>query len=994
MPLASQHEYQKYPLFGTNIAGLNTLRNHLLLVALLSAVVVSYPARAQDAGPADLSAQELLTEGENAFNAADWDTASQAFLRFIADFGGLPETEQVVNRVKPLLAISHVRLGRLEEALPLLEESLKLPDLDPALRTDLIFFAGLSALQTGQPAVARAHLGAAFNDKTMERGRRMEALILGGMTYVMEQDWKEAITFFEKYGPEIAAYSPEAGARAKILRLHALMQETRWADAVTLAQEIHGALDQTRQVVSFSSMLITLGDHFLEAGEAHQSITVLRMVPAKSAILKLQNTRLADAELDLNSAERAGNSVKVSQLRTAISEMKGELEAFEQVPQFDSAARLRLAGAYLHLQRTREASLILDQMVRQMEPDAVVESATASLLRGWLSLDRHARAARTADLYMERTRDLPEKPNLPEVMFLKGQALEGQFMHKEAADAYLDAAAAFPGHEIAPRAEFMAAYNILQLEQYQQAGSMLDRQRKNLNKKDEMWPHVVFWRAMAWQFDQKWEPARAMFDEYLTAAADDSVSGEYIDNARFRIAFSYFSEARYSEAIRLLKEFEKNFPTSEWLPEALLALGDALGAEGDLEGAGRAYSRIGVEAPGFHDEGWMKRGNILKVTKDLAGMKRHFTEFLEKRPDSPRIAEALQWLGWTAKQEGDLAEARRIYWNAIEKFGNDRVRPGLEEIFLALHSFYPPAERTDLEARLGELLARAKDERRTRFATRIGWAIAQLHLSAKGDQASTPEQRAEKYRAELVALVPQIDPEETAPAILADVADASAENGDQEDAALLYDGLRKWWPQAPERDRAFAGLGFLALKAGDKDAAQEWFDRYERTSVMPKAAPDENGIALVLSELGAEVAMARADLLSERKPDEALLILLAIQKNKSMPTRSRAEALMKTAELHASRGQHRESLPYFEQIYILYNRFPEMVAAAYYGRGRALEELAMPEKAREVYSELANRPDLASFKPAKLGTARALALGGILKPINPTDSLIPPNPDP
>ena len=962
-------------------------------VALALVLVAIHPARAQQDPLANLSAQELLAAGESFFNAGDWNMASEAFLKFLGDFGGLPETEEAVNRVKPLLAICNVRQGRFEEAMPLLEESLKLPGLAPALRTDLVFFAGLSALQTGQPALARTHLGAAFNDAGMERGRRMEALILGGMTYVMEQDWAGAISFFDTYGREIAEHSPEAGARAKILQLHALMQESRWPEAVELAQDIHTALDQTRQVVTFSSMLIGLGDHFLNEGEAHQAITILRMVPTKSEILRLQNRRLAEAELDLDSVERGGNSVKTAQLRTAIDEMKRELEAFAQIPQFDSAARLRLAGAYFQLQRTREACLILDQMVRQMEPDAVVESATASLLRGWMSLDRHARAVRTADLYMERCKHLAEKPNLPEVMFLKGQALEGLYEHHEAADTYLDTAAAFPDHEIAPRAEFMAAYNILQLEQYQRAGDMLDRQRNKLTRSDEMWPHVVFWRAMAWYFDQDWEPCRELLEEYLADAADGRISGEYVDDAWFRIAYSLFSEARYPEAIRMLREFENKFPTSEWLPEALLALGDALGGEGDLEGADRAYSRIGVEAPGFHDEGWMKRGNILKETKDLEGMKSHFTEFLEKRPASPRIAEALQWLGWVAKQEGDVAEARRIYWDAINNFGNDMVRPGLEEIFLALHSFYPPAERTELEARLGDLLAMAKDARRKRFATRLGWAIAQLHLTAKGVQAGTPEQRAERYREELVALVPQIDPKETAPRILADVADAVAETGDEENAGLLYDGLRKWWPRAPERDRAFAGLGFLAAKAGEDVVALEWFDRYERTSIMPKGAPDENGIALVQGELGGKVAMARADLLSKRIPDEALMILLAIQKSKSMPTKSRAEALMKTAELHVSQGRYRESLPYYEQIYILYNRFPEMVAAAYYRRGQALEELAMPDKAREVYSELANRPDLADFKPTTLATARARALGGILEPNDPADSVIPPKPE-
>jgi tetratricopeptide (TPR) repeat protein len=575
-------------------------------------------------------------------------------------------------------------------------------------------------------------------------------------------------------------------------------------------------------------------------------------------------------------------------------------------------------------------------------------------------------------------------------MFLKGQALEGLFRYKEASEVYLDTAAMFPDHEIAPRAEFMAAYNILQLEDYPLAGAMLDRQRKKLKTSDEMWPHVVFWRAMALYFNQEWEPFQDVLEEYLSAAAGGDVSDEYVDDARFREAFRYFSEANYAEAIRLLRTFEREHPMSEWLPEALLALGDSLGAEGELGEADRAYARIGEEAPGFHDEGWMKRGNILKATKDLAGMKRHYAGFLDKRPGSPRIAEGLQWLGWVAKQEGDIAEARRMYWEAIEKFGNDMVRPGLEEIFLALQSFYPAADRTELETRMGDLLAMAKDERKKRFATRLGWAMAQLHLSAKGGGSTTPEQRAAKCREELVALVPQIDPKETSPRILADVADALAESGEAENAGIFYDGLRKWWPRSPERDRAFAGLGFLAVKAGEGTKALELFDRYERTSIMPKTPPDENGVALVQGELGGKVAMARADLLAKSNPDDALLILLAIQKSKSMPTRSRAEAFMKTAELHVAHKRYRESLPYYEQIYILFNRFPELVASAYYGRGRALEELGMPDKAREVYSELANRPDLAEFESARLGAARARSLGGVIPPKEPEGAVIPP----
>ncbi len=957
------------------------------------AVALAQPAPAPAAPAGGRSAGELLTQGEAAFNAGNWNAAADAFLEFLTNFTGLDGTASAVTKVKPLLAICYVRMGQFDQAMPLLEECLKMTDLDPKQRVDLVFFAGLSSLRTGKADAARKYLGEIFTDNKVERSRRMESLVLGGMSYVIEKNWKETISFFRRYGEEIAAYSPEAGARANILTLHAMMQEKQWNDAVELARKIHSRIDEVRQVVTFSSMMIELGGQFFDDGEYYKAITLLRQVPAKADIERLQNSRLAEAELDLKIAKDTRNPVRASQVQASVDEMKKELEAFAKLPQFDSSARLRLAGAYFQLNRVREGSLILDQMVRQMQPDAVVESATASLIRGWMTLERYPRAVRSADLYLERCTSLPETPNLADVMFFRAQAIEGQFQYRDASDAYMEVATKFADKPIAARARFMAGYNILQLENYKEAGALLDQQLKGLKKDDEMYEHVIFWRAMAFYFDQQWDDCRKLLGEYLDDAKGGKAGGEYIDDSHFRIGYSYFSEARYPDAIKALTNFSKEYPFSEWMPEALLTLGDCLGAEGELDQADAAYAKISVEAPGFHDEGWMKRGNLFKAKKDYAGMKKLFTDFLAARPDTPRIAEVLQNLGWIAKQEGNAAQAREIYWDAIKRFGNDTARPGLEDIFMGLETFYGVQDRTELVTKFNDELANAKTLKKRRYATRLGWALAQLHLSKKGAaEGSTPESRAAKSREELVALVPQINPKDTAPRILADVGDALAESGDAPNASLIYEGLRKWWPRSPEKDRAYAGLGFLAARAKDETLALGYFDKYEQTSVMPKTAPDEKGVALVEGELGGKVAMARADLLASREPEQAMNIFLAIQRSKSMPARARAEAFIKAARLNVSQQKYRESLPYFEQVYLLFNRFPSLVAEAYYERGEALEKLGMPDKAREVYSELAVREDLASYDQAKLGRERAEALGGVILPKEPEGGLIPPKP--
>jgi tetratricopeptide (TPR) repeat protein len=936
------------------------------------------------------SAGELLATGEAAYNAGEWQLAVDRFSAFIKDFGSLEGTAGAVAKVKPLLAICQVRLENFGEALTLLDEVLRSADLDPKQRVDLVYFAGVCNLRTGNQEAARKHLGEIFLDPKVERSRRMESLVLGGMSYVMEENWKECITFFKKHTDEIAAFNPEAGARAKILLLHALMKESLWADAAAMARSIHEQMDQTRQVVTFSSQLIELGDRLLEDGKLHESISVLRMVPTAAEIREMQTRQLFDAELEMKSAVAAKNPIRASQVKTALAEMQRELEAFEKISQFDSAARLRMAGAYFQLERTREGALILDQMVRQMEPDPIVESATASLMRAWMSLERYPRAVRTADLYLERFAALAEKPNLADIMFLKAQALEGQFKHQEAADGYHQVAIQFADKPIAAQASFMEAYNILQLENYKQAGTMLDRQLKQLKKTDSVWQHVFFWRAMAYYFDQRWEEARDLLVEYMKAAKEDEAVGQdYLDDASFRIGYSYFSEANYPDAIKTLNEFSTSYPQSEWMGEGLLTLGDSFAAEGDLDDADQTYAKIGIEAPGFHDEGWMKRGNLLKLKKDHQGMKKLFTAFLEKRPDSPRIAEGLHWLGWVAKQQGKVQEARDIYQDAIGRFGNDTVRPGLEEMFIGLQGFYPGEQKTELETLLGDALVKAKASQKKRLATRLGWALSQLHLSNKSKPA---ELRLQDSQNALIALVPEVDPKETAPRILADVGDALTTSGDSNKATLIYQGLRKWWPRAPERDRAYAGLGFIAAQAGNETDALTSFEKYEKSAIMPKTAPDARGITLVEGELGGKVALARAKLLVQRDPELALNILLAVQKTKSMPAAIRAEAFISAARLHVKKGRPREALPYYEQVYLLFNRFPSLVADAYFERGEALEKLGMPEKAREVYSEIATREDLAAFKPARLSSERAQALGGVIPPRDPAGGLIPPTP--
>lgn len=924
----------------------------------------------------------LLQDANSAYVSADWAESARLFSRFLDTYGSDPTLADPARKVRPLLALSYFRQGDFENAKDPTAEALTDSSLDAAVRAELRFFTAIGCLTEGKHEEARSRLGEVFNDPRVDPSRRMESLILGGNSYVMEGNWAGAITFFESHGREIRQASPEAGSRADILHLHSLMQAERWDESILLAQDISTRIDQVRQVVTFSSLLIALGSRFLEDHQPYKAIAVLRMVRHRTEIVQLQETRLAETRADFTYAEQSRNAVRQNQLRTCVAEMEKDLANIGTLPQFDSAARLRLAQAYSDLGRTREAALLLDQMVRQMPPDELVESATVNLISGWMSLDRWGRAARAADVYLERLGQLPIAKNLPGVLFAKAQATEGQLEHALAASLYAEMANRFPDDALAHKARFLQAYNRIQLDDHAGAAVLLDALLADLPVSDEMWEHAFFWRAMTDYFEQNWESARERLARLLDPPSKDAGTGSYTDDAIFRIGYAYFSEALHEPAIREMTRLEREHPASEWLPEALLTLGDARAALGDLDEALLAYQRISAEAPGFHDEGWMKRGQILKARKDLEGMRSLFENFLRLRPESPRIAEALHWLGWVAKQQGDPGLARRISWDALRRLGNDKVRPGLEEIFLGLAPLYPGDQKADLRAALQQEKTAAAARQQARYLVRLGWA--ELQLFQQRGSAETGE----AWR----ALAAQIEPKETAPRILIDCAEALAGGRDREEVFRLLEGLRKWYPRAPERDRAFAGLGFLALERGERAAALALFDRFEKTAVMPKSAPDANGISIVEAEIGGKVALARAGLLEATKPDVALLVYSAVQKSRAMPSRIRAEAFLGAARLQAGRKRFRESLPLYEQIYVLYNRHPDLVAEAYWGRGQALEGIGSPDLAREVYSELACREDLRKTQQASAGRARAIALGGVIEPRIPQEGEIPPRP--
>jgi hypothetical protein len=60
---------------------------------------------------------------------------------------------------------------------------------------------------------------------------------------------------------------------------------------------------------------------------------------------------------------------------------------------------LRLAAAYQAMNRYREAALILEQMIKDLPADRVVESASVNLVQCWSAIECWSRASEAAGVH-------------------------------------------------------------------------------------------------------------------------------------------------------------------------------------------------------------------------------------------------------------------------------------------------------------------------------------------------------------------------------------------------------------------------------------------------------------------------------------------------------------------------------------------------------------------------------------------------------------------
>ncbi len=632
------------------------------------------------------------------------------------------------------LAMCLLQLQKFDDALEAIDDALAIkPPPSPTQKADLVFYKAVCQMQAEDWTASRKTLDVFVREFPRSR-QASEARLLYGTTWLLEEKYAEAAAQFAGIRPLL---DPVNRGRASVLDLYALMEEKKFDEALALVVEEFPRMNQMLQIATFQTLALQLGSEFLEQKQYRKAIAALQRVWSRDRLMKYQQARLDELGDALAAAEAQPKSdpYRKFQLKQMIAKVKREVANLEKIQNFDSALRLRLATAYQAMRRYREAALVMEGMLADMPADPIVESASVSLVQCWSAIERWPKVVEAAQTFAQK---FPKSKQVPLVLYLEGVAQQRENDQAAAIATFETIRKKFPKSDFAARALFMKGFSQLLADQNKPAIATFEEFLATYPKHD-LADAAAYWRGMGYSLDKQFARTREVMDEYLDTRKDGAFRGL----ATFRKAYAAQSLRDFKTSIPELQAYLKKYPAHESNDEALVLLGDALMDQGRMDEGIAAFQRISPDDAKFFEEGWFKVGKAYRMLELPDKLRAHFEKFVAEHPRSPRVAEAIYWIGWTYLQAGQPEKARDAYWKAIADYGADPTIRSVDDLFPVLQKLYSGDK--DLSVYLGrlrDLRAEADDNRQPTLAMRALWRRRSFIKSpiprVLADSSSTP----------------------------------------------------------------------------------------------------------------------------------------------------------------------------------------------------------------------------------------------------------------
>lgn len=740
--------------------------------------------------------------------------------------------------------------------------------------------------------------------------RAFEARRTLGLLERREGKAAEAAKLFDR----LAADSADRPHRAAEARLLAFLARAEAADPVLRAEAAaafpalaaDGACDQP---AALEMGALRLGSGFLDAGDAESALSLLRFLRPRAALDSAQQERRS--ALKEESLSHPEEAAELGALQDALAK---DLASLDAVPDYDAAWRLRAASAYARTGRQREAALLLADALPSWPASSKAAAAT-QLAAAYAALERWPETLRAVDAAGEPT---------PALRLLRAQAQQN-LGEPAAAIATLQALRAGPPSPENERAGFLLGRALLQAGRPAEAEAAFAALLRDYPK-TSFREAAVYWTGRSLYDEGKYKEARAAWEQGRAAFPAGSLRAECLYwEARARCAAK-----DYAGAAEAVEAFRKEFPDGPEKDEAAVLLADCRLAVGRYAEGIALLEQATPSGTSLSGYAALRLGAAREALGREADAAAGYAAFLKAVPESPSAPELLARAARIDLRSGREADALSLLLGAAEQSGDG---PNADPLFLQLAALGRiPALRPGLDKALDGW---SGDAARPSLAARACWTQSRL--------ANDPKPALLRGAA--------LDAPHVGPALRADFADALREAGRKEEARAAYEALL---PTA-QAARGHAGLGLLRLPA-DPEGARTEFQAAAQGAPDAALAPAWKAWA-ELDEKAGRAEAARSDW-------ERLLAL------PGLPAATAVAALNHLGDLYLASGHPEKAIPCYQRIYVMYGRWPDYVARAYWESGQAFEKLDRKPEAVATYKELAGRSDLASFTETALARQR------------------------
>ena len=647
--------------------------------------------------------------------------------------------------------------------------------------------------------------------------------------------------------------------------------------------------------------------------------------------------------------------------RAQAGERSRAIELYQQVPNRLPDSRLASESLFeaglLHYQQENhaEAAAAFRQVIDEY-PDAPRAGATYQWLgNAYLASGQRDQAVQAYD----QAQAMGAAPDslVREVQFQEGWSQYSNEEYAAAASTFLSLADAHPQSARGADALFWAADSRYNQGSFSQAETAF---RRYLEQYETGSHRAGALYALGWiHFKQeRYGSAAQRFRQFLDAYDEADTSIPYRQDARLRLADSYFALKRYDDAVSLYRSIE-----GEGADYAAYRAAEALNYAGQPDDALNALAQFSdryASSP-WGPEALYQQGAIHFQEQEYEAAREAYRRFLEEYPSHRLAPEAQYGIGDSYYNAGAMSEAVDAYRAVLQDFPNSATASeAASSLFFALSAAGQQDRADEIIASIVEATSDADLEDQLRFnrakaAFQSGSSKQALSLFREFVRTSSTDTylpRAYYFLGLLYAdqeqyteatnylqqLVDQYPESARLPEGALRLGDIYLDQNSYEDALAAYRAAAES-NQINDALRAQARYGeaVALLRLGRNEEAKTQLNALlEANSQGPIQASARLGLGRIAEDEG-------------RMPQAQQLYRAVVNASDG---ETGAEALYRLGRLLRQQGQPRPAIQELDRMSSLFGGYPEWIARALLEQGRAYRQLGETGQAAQLFDEV------------------------------------------